>query len=257
MRVDDPIDARNDVDILSASYDTASDSIEVCAVLCEDECMPRSQYRFHFDYDMNNGMASYLSPEDRDEGLCSISSIENFTGTTSDDTVRFVCGNDGMNYRKVTGPAEDCTPVNEDGEFCCTVALSSLIREDGSTLQECDAVDIWMDAQNKGKQDRAPDTDDSDGCSKPTGIEEVLPFVVDGTPPDIACIGATVPATSPDGAEVDVSLLVDAPDNCSTAQISCTPDSGLFPVGSTDVTCTATDEFGNVSSCTLTVEVTE
>jgi hypothetical protein len=334
MRVDAPIDVRNDVDILSASYDTASDSIRVCAVLCDDECMPRSQYRFHFDYDMNNGMASYLSPDDRDESSCRISIIGNMTGTTSDDTVRFVCGNNGMDYKKVTGPAESCTSVNADGEFCCTVALSSLVRDDGSTVQECDAVDIWIDAQNKGKQDRVPDTDDSDGCSKPTGPEEVVEFAVDGTPPEITCPsdvllecddptdpsntgeatatdvcdpGLTISftekitsseclsvvkieriwtasdasgnssscshrifiedPTAPDiacidaavteGEEVDLSLLVEANDNCSEVQISCDHESGLFPLGSTEVTCTATDECGNTASCSINVEVTE
>jgi PKD repeat protein len=329
---DNSIDPRMDVDILSASYDSASDTIEVCAILCDDECKPGAQYRFHFDYDMEaNGMASSLP--DRDEDSCKISSIGNFTGTTSDDIIRFLCDRDGINYKKVTGPAENCTPVDEDGKFCCTVALESLVREDGSMVQECDAIDIWIDAHKKCIQDRAPDTNDSDGCSKPTGADEVLLFTGDDTAPeitcsadetiecdeevdiddpiitdqcdstptitiisgkwpgscngewetskawtatdaagnssscgttvyqgdttapDIACIGTSVEATSPEGAEVDLSTLMDALDNCSKVQINCNYESGLFPIGSTDVTCNATDECGNTSNCEFSVIV--
>jgi hypothetical protein len=48
-----------------------------------------------------------------------------------------------------------------------------------------------------------------------------------------------------------------ATDNCSTATVMCTPASGSnFPLGTTTVTCTATDQANNSSQCTFTVTVT-
>ena len=54
------------------------------------------------------------------------------------------------------------------------------------------------------------------------------------------------PCTSPDGAEVSFSVV--ATDDCDTnVTIVCTPPSGsLFPVGTSTVSCTATDGAGNL-----------
>lgn len=47
-----------------------------------------------------------------------------------------------------------------------------------------------------------------------------------------------------------------AEDNCGIAELVCLPASGdLFPLGATEVTCTATDISGNTASCTFLVEV--
>lgn len=254
------IDARNDVDILSATYDPTSASIKVCASLCDNECMPKTQYRFHFDYDEANGMASELESEDRDYGSCSISFIGNNTGTTSDDTVRFVCDNDGTNFKKITGPAESCTSVDEDGEFCCTVFVSELVREDGSMVQECEFIDIWIDAQNKGIQDRGPDTDHNDGCSKPTGEDEVLPFVVDGTPPVITCpAGTTIECDeSTDPSNTGMATAVDNCDPDPTIDFNDAIAPSACPQASTITrTWTATDFANNANSCDQIINVVD
>jgi hypothetical protein len=45
-----------------------------------------------------------------------------------------------------------------------------------------------------------------------------------------------------------------AEDNCGSVNVACTPSSGsCFPVGTTTVTCTATDSSGNKTSCGFTV----
>jgi hypothetical protein len=77
----------------------------------------------------------------------------------------------------------------------------------------------------------------------------------DTTPPEVNCTGTTVPAESPDGAVVDVLGLFNASDTCGEADSSCDPDSGLFPIGATDVQCTAVDDSGNAITCPLTVQV--
>ena len=80
--------------------------------------------------------------------------------------------------------------------------------------------------------------------------------VVDQEEPAIACPNPQVKECSgPNGASV--SFNVAATDNCTeTPTVNCDPDSGsLFPLGPTSVTCTATDESGNSSSCDFTVTV--
>jgi subtilisin family serine protease len=74
--------------------------------------------------------------------------------------------------------------------------------------------------------------------------------------PTISCpSNVTATTTSSNGTTVTYgtpSVL----DNCSGASASCTPASGsLFPIGSTTVTCTATDASTNSQSCSFTVTV--
>jgi hypothetical protein len=55
-----------------------------------------------------------------------------------------------------------------------------------------------------------------------------------------------------------VSFTVTATDNCDlTPTVVCSPASGsFFPIGTTTVNCTATDDCGNTDSCSFTVTVT-
>jgi outer membrane protein assembly factor BamB len=79
---------------------------------------------------------------------------------------------------------------------------------------------------------------------------------VDTTPPVITVPGPiTVDATSPSGAVVTYSVSATDPDD-PVASLSCVPASGsTFLIGTTTVTCTATDTHGNTSSATFTVHV--
>jgi hypothetical protein len=79
---------------------------------------------------------------------------------------------------------------------------------------------------------------------------------VDATPPVIAHQDDVVTdATGPGGATV--AYTVTATDNVDPAPVvSCTPSSGsLFAIGTTTVSCTATDAAGNSSSATFAVTV--
>jgi hypothetical protein len=65
----------------------------------------------------------------------------------------------------------------------------------------------------------------------------------------------TVTATSSNGANVTYAAPT-ASDNCPGVTATCAPASGsLFPVGSTAVTCTATDASNNTRTCQFTVTV--
>jgi uncharacterized repeat protein (TIGR01451 family) len=80
--------------------------------------------------------------------------------------------------------------------------------------------------------------------------------VNDTQPPTITCpANITNEPTCPAGAVATFTAV--AADNCSGATASCSPPSGsVFPIGTTTVTCTATDTSGNHSTpCSFTVRV--
>ena len=80
--------------------------------------------------------------------------------------------------------------------------------------------------------------------------------VADTTAPAVSCAGdLVVECTSPAGTAV--SFAASATDGCDPAPvISCSPPSGsAFPLGTTTVTCTATDASGNAGSCSFSVTV--
>ena len=82
--------------------------------------------------------------------------------------------------------------------------------------------------------------------------------VEDTTPPAVTVPGnITTAATGPSGAVVTFSAsATDLVDTSVTP--SCSPPSGsVFPVGTTTVTCTATDDSGNSAQGTFTVTVTD
>jgi len=77
-----------------------------------------------------------------------------------------------------------------------------------------------------------------------------------GSPPLIVGCASniTVTASSPSGATV--SYTSSAGSGCAGAGITCSPPSGsLFPIGTTAVSCLATDACGQTASCTFTVTV--
>jgi hypothetical protein len=79
--------------------------------------------------------------------------------------------------------------------------------------------------------------------------------VQDDTPPSIVVpANLSVDAVSPNGAPVSYSVI--ATDNVSVTSVSCTiPSGGVFPIGVTNTTCTASDAAGNRTSGWFTVTV--
>lgn len=83
--------------------------------------------------------------------------------------------------------------------------------------------------------------------------------VNDTEPPVITCPADVVVGVGPG----EPGTIVNFPnptvtDNCQGATADCTPSSGdFFPVGTTPVTCTATDASGNKSQCTFSVRVAQ
>jgi uncharacterized repeat protein (TIGR01451 family) len=79
--------------------------------------------------------------------------------------------------------------------------------------------------------------------------------VNDTEKPTITCpADMTVPQDSPFGATVNYT--VSASDNCPGVTVVCVPPPGsIFPLGTTTVTCTATDSSGNTATCSFRVTV--
>ena len=77
----------------------------------------------------------------------------------------------------------------------------------------------------------------------------------DTTPPTVVCSSNIVAqASGPNGAVV--TYTASASDSCGLASFNCSPPSGsTFPIGTTTVTCTATDGTGLSASCSFTVTV--
>ena len=87
--------------------------------------------------------------------------------------------------------------------------------------------------------------------------------VQDTQPPTITCPGSitfVAQASCPPTSNTPVNFNVTATDNCPGVVVVCRNQNGVivtsgspFPVGTTTVTCTATDTSGNTASCTFTV----
>ena len=92
-----------------------------------------------------------------------------------------------------------------------------------------------------------------------TDSEDASITVRDSTAPSLMCpIFSPTECTGPEGAQVAVAAT--ATDRCGTTSLTNDrnggPDaSGTYPLGSTQVTFSATDSFGNVASCTVGVQV--
>jgi len=81
---------------------------------------------------------------------------------------------------------------------------------------------------------------------------------VDSTPPAITCPANITVTARPGKTSAIVSYAVTATDNCSPVTVTCTPPSGSsFPIGTTHVSCSATDASNNSASCSFTVTVTK
>ncbi|WLR46547.1 HYR domain-containing protein [Halobacillus litoralis] len=108
----------------------------------------------------------------------------------------------------------------------------------GTSVVECIAIDVFGNT------------------SEPCTFEIT---VTDTEPPMITCPNDITDAVYEGaGGKVVFYPDPDVSDNCSTVTSVCTPASGsFFPVGTTVVTCTATDASGNTSTCTFTITVVE
>lgn len=131
-----------------------------------------------------------------------------------------------------TGPV---IPANTVG------AIHAITVPPAATLSPC-VNNIVVTAQDTG--------------TPPRSVSQTLKVTFDDVPPVISgCqdLHVTVPVGQ-SGATVTLPA-VTATDNCGPVSVTCSADSGFFPVGETRVKCSATDACGNTAICEYTVTV--
>jgi hypothetical protein len=165
----------------------------------------------------------------------------------------------------VTPPAA-VTLNTGPGATSCGVTVSNL---DG-TLGTGSATDNCPGVQNPPSRSGVPSGNffpvgqttltysATDAHGNSSSAQQVV-TVVDNTPPVISCpANITIEPTCPSGAKATYSTPT-ATDNCGVQSVTRNPGSlasgSVFPIGTTNVTHTATDIYGNTSSCTFTVTV--
>ena len=128
------------------------------------------------------------------------------------------------------GPG-DCTAINDNESY--------FYYSSNPPMDLWDFVNIW-------------------GIDEGVSYPYLLWQIADTTPPEIICpVDITVEQESGDGTVVEFECT--ATDNVDPDPIViCDPPSGsTFPLGTTTVTCQATDDSGNSSTCTFTVTVVD
>jgi surface protein with Ig-like domain/galactose oxidase-like protein/HYR domain-containing protein len=96
-------------------------------------------------------------------------------------------------------------------------------------------------------------------CTDKTGLKSTCSAtvsVVDDSAPAISC-PANVTAECSGGAASADPGTASSSDNCGIPSVTSSPGAGSFPLGTTTVKHTATDYFGNVSTCTNSVTVAD
>lgn len=141
-----------DVDFFIIECHSGSGQCLVAALLCDDSDN-RAKYRVHFD-----SQAPYFYQGADCE-------------TTSDDTAMYRPRSADENDGRFTGPDAAMTFMKND------VMIWEFDYE-ALGVNEGDYVAVWLDIHKKGIQDRAPDTDDTDGCAKPRDMYEVLNIMI-------------------------------------------------------------------------------
>ena len=158
-----------DIKTVEASSDGTE--IEVVVTLC-GPIENKTKLRVHFDYED----ARFDDPDrNHDETV----DEDDFCFTTSDDGM--MLARNGGGNDKTTGASTTATPIDIDVTDSDMPVLTYTVKysdldgaNDDVVLGTDDMVAIWVDAHDKGVADRAPDTDDTDGCAKPEAAEEVI-----------------------------------------------------------------------------------
>jgi hypothetical protein len=134
-------------------------------------------------------------------------------------------------------------------EFSGDPGVSFICRLDSAEWNACSSPTSYSSLAEGTHSFQVRATDLADQTSPPSAFGWTIDLTPPNTPADM-----TVEATSPVGAIVTFA----ASDNLDPApELTCAPPSGsTFPLGTTGVTCTATDAAGNVSpSDTFSVTV--
>jgi hypothetical protein len=116
---------------------------------------------------------------------------------------------------------------------------------------------VWLDETDSTSTDTTTTTPTDATTTDATTTDVTTTTTVDN-PPSFANVppGVTVEANGPSGSTVNYTPPTASDDTDGPRPVSCTPQPGsTFPLGSTLVTCTATDLTGNQGQASFTVTV--
>jgi hypothetical protein len=179
------------------------------------------------------------------------------------------CGNRSRDYQLVVFWKEDTEPpvlhnVPEDRDLGCNpthIPDCDEIRSGVYATDNCDpdvsVTCTYRDIVIGCLHIRSFILAAADECGNVTTRKVVVSWTEDTTPPIVRCPdNITVQAQFPD-CLVRVTWRAKAEDDCDPRpSVACNPPSGsFFGLGTTTVTCTATDRCGNSASCQFTVTV--
>jgi hypothetical protein len=166
-----------------------------------------------------------------------------------------------------TFAADEFAPLMEcpsDTTFTCADTAGVVLEFEVTAMDDCDEAPVVVCDPPSGSTFKAGTTTVTCTATDASGNESTCTFdvtvEVDDAGPVIECPeDIVVECVTTDTAVVEFE--VTATDTCDDAPVVvCEPASGSeFPVGTTTVTCTATDALGNESTCTfdVTVEMAE
>jgi hypothetical protein len=119
---------------------------------------------------------------------------------------------------------------------------------------------VWLDATDSTSTDTTTPTDttSTDATTTDATTTAVTTTTTVDNPPSFANVpsGLTVEANGPSGSAVNYTPPTASDDTDGPRPVSCTPGSGsTFPLGSTSVTCTASDLAGHQAQASFAVAV--
>jgi hypothetical protein len=173
---DSACDPSNDNDIKSISATSDGDNIVVTVTMCGDfddddpdtKGKRMVKYRLHIDHKSPEGARYPDGHEFTMDDEVDLDDCE----TSDDDGVMFRVHKNGK--RTVYGPGK--VDTNTSDVLVFTVPYAGLLddQETPVAVVADDVVHLWVDVQQKGICDRAPNTDDTDECAKPEISDEVI-----------------------------------------------------------------------------------
>lgn len=197
------------------------------------------------------------------------------------DSVRLISA--GLDGASIDQPAE-LASISADGRYVCySSAASNLIEGDSNSVSDVFLYDLVTGKTTResvasdGTEGNRPSASIFHAISRdgsvlafrssasnlvpglPSGTRYRIYFRRiggDGTPPTIACPQPiAVECQGPTGSVVEFEVTAEDDSDPAPTVVADPPSGSLFPIGSTEVVCTATDAAGNSSRCTFQVTV--
>ncbi|MFN5223826.1 MAG: HYR domain-containing protein, partial [Bacteroidota bacterium] len=198
---------------------------------------------------------------------CMRSQTRNFSSTDG-------CGNTSNDSRTISWKVDLTAPVitatgsvANGADLGCNPSAAAINAALGTATasDNCDIVTVSANdgavSANGCQNTQTRTFTSTDDCGNTSSVSRTISWKVDTEVPVVTCNSGNGDITVCVGDAGNVSFVSTATDNCDgTVPVNCVRSDGLtiedaYPVGTTTVTCTATDACGNVGTCSFNVIV--